>query len=61
MLGTLLIPVCSYAGYEYLLIVRIVQGLAGGVTFPAMNVLVSHWTPADERSVVSAIVYGGKY
>lgn len=59
MVGTLLSPVCSKAGYQYLIIMRIIEGLGGGVTFPAMNVLISKWAPASERSTISSIVYGG--
>ena len=58
-LAALLMPVCSYAGYEYLIVMRILQGLGAGVTFPAMNVLISHWAPADERSTMSTIIDGG--
>ena len=36
------------------------MGLGAGVTFPAMNVLIAAWSPADERSSISALVYGGK-
>ena len=35
------------------------MGLAGGVTFPAMNVLISHWAPVQERSTIASIAYGG--
>ena len=60
ILGSLLSPVCSYAGYEWLVVMRIIQGLGGGVTFPAMNVLISKWAPCSERSTISSIVFGGK-
>ena len=59
ILGSLLSPVCSYAGYQYLVAMRIIEGLGGGVTFPAMNVLISKWAPSSERSTISSIVYGG--
>ena len=36
------------------------MGLGAGVTFPAMNVLIAAWSPADKRSSISALVYGGK-
>ena len=38
---------------------RIVMGLGAGVTFPAMNVLIAKWSPKDERSTISSVVYGG--
>ena len=57
--GLLLSPVCSYAGYQYLILMRILMGLGAGVTFPAMNVLIAAWSPIEERSSISALVYGG--
>jgi MFS family permease len=57
---TLLSPVCSAAGYQYLIIMRVVEGLGGGVTFPAMNALVSKWAPPQERSSITSICLGGK-
>lgn len=58
--GACLSPVCARAGYEFMIIMRIIQGLGGGVTFPAMNVLVAKWAPAPERSTIASIVYGGE-
>ena len=47
------------AGYQYLIIMRVLMGLGAGVTFPAMNVLISKWAPEEERSTISSIIYGG--
>ena len=57
---TLLSPICAAAGFEYLILMRILMGLGGGLTFPAMNVLVAEWAPKQERSTMSSIIYGGK-
>lgn len=38
---------------------RIGEGIGGGVTFPAMHVMLASWAPPNERSVMSAIVYAG--
>ena len=57
---TLLGPVCAVAGFPYLILMRILMGLGGGLTFPAMNVLIAEWAPKQERSTVSSIIYGGK-
>lgn len=35
------------------------MGLGGGLTFPAMNVLIAEWAPRQERSTMSSLVYGG--
>ena len=59
ILAILLSPICSMAGYQYLIGMRIMMGLGAGVTFPAMNVLIAKWSPKDERSTISSVVYGG--
>nr|CAH7740044.1 unnamed protein product [Callosobruchus chinensis] len=38
---------------------RVGEGIGGGVTFPAMHVMLAHWAPPQERSVMSSIVYAG--
>ncbi|XP_063244177.1 sialin-like isoform X2 [Bacillus rossius redtenbacheri] len=57
--GCLLIPPLSYLHYSGLLLLRVVQGIGGGLSFPAMHVMIAKWAPPQERSVVSAIVYAG--
>ena len=42
-----------------LIFMRFLEGLGGGVTFPAMNVLISKWAPNVERSLFAAIIFGG--
>lgn len=32
------------------------QGIGGGVTFPAMHVMLASWAPTAERSTMSALV-----
>ncbi|KAF5270712.1 hypothetical protein FQA39_LY01450 [Lamprigera yunnana] len=56
---TLLSPVCAKAHYGWFLFMRILEGVGGGVTFPGMHVLLAHWAPPSERSVMSSIVYAG--
>ena len=60
VLGTILSPVSAIFGSKYLMVMRILEGLGGGVTFPAMNVLIAAWAPLNERSVITSIIYGGK-
>ena len=38
---------------------RILEGFGGGVTFPAMNVIIAAWAPDSERSTISSLIYGG--
>ncbi|XP_013180262.1 PREDICTED: sialin [Papilio xuthus] len=56
---TLLTPVMAEAHYIAVVIMRIGEGIGGGVTFPAMHVLLSKWAPPAERSVMAALVYAG--
>ena len=59
--GTLATPVAAAAGLKWLIVVRVAEGLAGGLTFPAMNVLVAKWAPEAELSSVASIVFGGEF
>ncbi|XP_063243614.1 sialin-like isoform X2 [Bacillus rossius redtenbacheri] len=59
VIGCLLIPVASYMHYSGLLAMRIVQGIGGGLSFPAMHVMIAKWAPPHERGFFSAIVYAG--
>ncbi|XP_052751138.1 sialin isoform X1 [Galleria mellonella] len=56
---TLLTPVMAQAHYAAVVVMRVGEGIGGGVTFPAMHVLLSKWAPPAERSVMSALVYAG--
>ncbi|KAI8439222.1 hypothetical protein MSG28_013063 [Choristoneura fumiferana] len=56
---TLLTPVMASWHYVAVVIMRIGEGIGGGVTFPAMHVLLSKWAPPAERSVMAALVYAG--
>ncbi|XP_063917404.1 sialin isoform X2 [Zophobas morio] len=59
VIAILLSPVLATAHYGGLLVMRVLQGIGGGVTFPACHVMLSHWAPPLERSVMSSIVYAG--
>lgn len=56
---TLLTPVMANLHYGALILMRIGEGIGGGVTFPASHVLLAHWAPPSERSVMSSIAYAG--
>jgi len=58
-LGTLLSPVLAYWSYSALIVARIFEGMGGGFTFPALNVLIASWSPPQERSVISSINFSG--
>ncbi|XP_064480257.1 putative inorganic phosphate cotransporter [Ornithodoros turicata] len=56
---SLVIPIAARWHYLAVIIIRVLQGLAEGVTFPAMHCMIAHWTPIATRSRVIAIVQAG--
>ncbi|CAL8108777.1 unnamed protein product [Orchesella dallaii] len=48
-------------GTPVLIAIRIAQGLAEGVVFPAIHGLWSHWSPVHERSRLATIAFSGSY
>ncbi|CAH0563407.1 unnamed protein product [Brassicogethes aeneus] len=59
IVGALLTPAAALWHYGALILIRVLQGFGGGMTFPAMHVILAHWAPPTERSVMSSIVYSG--
>ena len=59
--GTLATPFASNLSYIALIFMRILEGFGGGVTFPAMNVIIAAWAPDSERSTISSLIYGGNF
>ncbi|XP_055854295.1 putative inorganic phosphate cotransporter isoform X2 [Episyrphus balteatus] len=56
---TLLTPVMTNIHYVGLIILRVLEGIGGGATFPAMHCMIAAWAPPNERSVMSTIIYVG--
>nr|CAD7456924.1 unnamed protein product [Timema tahoe] len=57
---TLLTPLAAtYGGANWLIGVRILEGLGEGSTFPAMNALLAQWAPPSERSRIGSLVFAG--
>ncbi|GLG96910.1 hypothetical protein R5R35_000893 [Gryllus longicercus] len=57
---TLLTPVVANTGnWKYLMILRILEGLGEGTTFPALNALLAAWVPKTERSRLGSLVFAG--
>lgn len=54
---TFLTPIMARLDYIALILMRIAEGIGGGVTFPAMHVMLSAWAPPDERSIMSSVMY----
>ncbi|XP_064551415.1 sialin-like [Drosophila montana] len=59
VLCTLLTPVLTEAHYGGLIVMRVLEGVGGGASFPAMHVMIASWAPPTERMVMSTIIYVG--
>ncbi|XP_063845764.1 LOW QUALITY PROTEIN: sialin-like [Scylla paramamosain] len=55
----ILSPIAAKGSYIWLVVIRIIMGIAGGVTLPGMHVLVAKWAPPQERSKIASGVYAG--
>lgn len=56
---TLLTPIAARWNLPALVALRAIEGLAEGVTYPAIHVMVANWVPPFERSTFSSVVYCG--
>ena len=56
---TLLTPVSARWSVYMLIGLRVLEGVAQGVTFPSMHALLSRWIPPMERSRAVTFVYAG--
>ncbi|XP_030380952.1 putative inorganic phosphate cotransporter [Scaptodrosophila lebanonensis] len=56
---TLLTPFAAHWDLPLLVLVRILEGMGEGVTYPAMHAMLAHWIPPLERNKFAAIVYAG--
>lgn len=56
---TLLTPILVYQGVYYLCAVRVIEGIFGGLAFPAVNTVYAKWSPPLERSRISGFGMSG--
>ncbi|XP_054578172.1 sialin isoform X2 [Eptesicus fuscus] len=56
---TLFTPIAADIGVGALIVLRALEGLGEGVTFPAMHAMWSSWAPPLERSKLLSISYAG--
>ncbi|XP_045476662.1 putative inorganic phosphate cotransporter [Harmonia axyridis] len=56
---TLLVPLLSSISAYAIVVMRVMVGLAGGISFPGTHVLLARWSPPKERSLMSSIAYCG--
>ncbi|KOC59597.1 Putative inorganic phosphate cotransporter [Habropoda laboriosa] len=59
VVASILSPVAAEIHYTLFIAMRFIQGIGGGVTFPAMHAMVAKWAPPNERSILASIVYAG--
>lgn len=58
---TLFSPLAAHAGFGTFVALRVLMGLAEGVTFPCMHEIWSKWAPPLERSRMASIQYAGTF
>lgn len=46
-------------GAPWLIVLRFLEGLGEGTTFPALSALLATWVPLKERSKLGSFVFGG--
>ncbi|XP_028173532.1 putative inorganic phosphate cotransporter [Ostrinia nubilalis] len=56
---TILSPVAAFVDFKLFIVVRVLEGLGEGVTYPAMHAMLARWIPPLERSKFAAYVYAG--
>ncbi|XP_023309809.1 vesicular glutamate transporter 1 [Anoplophora glabripennis] len=59
-----ILNLCIPAVYEnpnFLIVVKILQGLVEGVTYPACHGIMRHWAPPLERSRLATLAFSGCY
>lgn len=59
VVASILTPVAARIHYWLFIVMRFLQGIGGGVSFPAMHVMIAKWAPPNERNVIASIVYAG--
>ncbi|XP_020287539.1 putative inorganic phosphate cotransporter isoform X2 [Pseudomyrmex gracilis] len=59
VIASVLTPVAARIHYGFFIAMRFLQGIGGGVSFPAMHVMIAKWAPPNERSIIASIVYAG--
>ncbi|XP_015838380.2 putative inorganic phosphate cotransporter [Tribolium castaneum] len=59
---TLITPLVIHASggnWVALVVLRLVEGLGEGTTYPALNTLLAKWVPLHERAKMGSLVYAG--
>lgn len=56
---TPLIIVASDGNWVVVVVLRLIEGLGEGTTYPALNALLAQWVPIGERAKMGTLVYAG--
>ncbi|RXG59800.1 putative inorganic phosphate cotransporter [Armadillidium vulgare] len=56
---TILTPIASRLGVEFLIAIRVLEGCFQGVIFPSLNKLITRWFTTEERSKFTGIIFSG--
>ncbi|XP_013392278.1 vesicular glutamate transporter 3 [Lingula anatina] len=58
---TLLTPLCVRGSVYLFIVVRILEGIFEGVTYPSIHAIWAKWAPPLERSKLATIAFSGSY
>lgn len=58
---TLLSPLAAKAGLPYFIVLRALEGIFEGVTYPSLHAIWSKWAPPYERSRLNSFAFSGSY
>jgi ACS family sodium-dependent inorganic phosphate cotransporter len=58
---SLLMPLAAYCGTFFIILLRMLQGLAQGFVFPSMHCMWSKWAPPNERSRLATFAFSGTH
>ncbi|KAF2887772.1 hypothetical protein ILUMI_18401, partial [Ignelater luminosus] len=58
---TLITPYAAKTNFYFLLVVRIVEGIFEGVTYPSIHAVWARWAPPLERSRLATAAFSGSY
>lgn len=56
---TLLMPFAADLNWRVLWLARLIVGLAHGVIWPSMTVIMAHWAPPNERGKLVGFMNAG--
>lgn len=59
VVASLLSPLAANFHWMGFALMRFIQGLGGGASFPCMHVMVAAWSPTKERNIIASIIYAG--